>query len=527
MTDQFVVAPMLVALVSIVLTLGTRRRLGTQIALSVAGALAYAGTVLAIVWRVVFSPGASPVTYQLGGWPAPFGITLVADALSAFMLSMVAVVGLAALVFSVSYMTPDEQRVFYHPLFHCLLLGVSGAFLTGDLFNLFVWFEVMLLSSYVFVAFYGRKKHTRAALWYVVLNLVGSVVMLVAIGGLYSITGTLNMADMARRLADPAAFGIRVEAVVGLSALLFAVFALKAGLVPFQFWVPAAYRAAPLPVTALLAGVTKKVGLYAIVRLYFTVFGATRLSVSIPGVGGDSLLAFYGVVLFCLATASVLVGGLGALAADELEGVFAYSSISQIGFIVVPLAIGAASARPAIQHLAILAALVYALNHALAKSTLFMAAGTVRSAIGTSRLRNLGGIASHSPALAGVFFVAALSLVGIPPLTGFFGKLLVFDVALRAESAFGLALLLGGTGLTIAYTTRVWNRAFWGEASPAVAASSPARVQLVVVVALAACIVAVGVGFDPVYRFADAAATAATDRGAYIDAVGLTGGAGA
>ncbi|ADJ14272.1 Na+/H+ antiporter subunit D [Halalkalicoccus jeotgali] len=527
MTDQFVVAPMLVALVTIVATLGTRRRLGAQIALSVAGALAYAGTVLVIVRRVVFSATASPATYQLGGWPAPFGITLVADALSAFMLSMVAIVGPAALVFSVSYMNPDEQRVFYHPLFHCLLLGVSGAFLTGDLFNLFVWFEVMLLSSYVFVAFYGKKKHTRAAFWYVVLNLIGSVVMLVAIGGLYAVTGTLNMADMARRLAAPATFGIEVGAVVGLSALLFVVFALKAGLVPFQFWVPAAYRAAPLPVTALLAGVTKKVGLYAVVRLYFTVFGGTELTVSIPGTDGNTVLAFYGIVLLCLATASVLVGGLGALDAASLEGVFAYSSISQIGFIVIPLAIGAASSVPAIQHLGVLAALVYALNHALAKSTLFMAAGTVRSAIGTSRLDDLGGIAARSPALAGVVFVAALSLVGIPPLTGFFGKLLVFDVALRAEAAFGLALLLGGTGLTIAYTTRMWNRAFWGTETPAVSASSPARLQIAVVVALSACILVVGLGFDPVYRFADAAASAATDRGAYIEAVGLSGGEGA
>ncbi len=525
MSDQLVIAPMLVVLITVVATLATRRRLGTQIVLSVAGVLAYVGTIAGLLWRVVLAPDATVMTYQLGGWPAPFGITLVADALSMFMLSMVAVVGVAALAVSVRSVTPTNQRVFYHPLFHCLVLGATGAFLTGDLFNLFVWFEVMLMTSYAFVSFYGQRKHTRAALWYTVLNLIGSAVMLLAIGGLYSVTGTLNMADMARRLADPAAFGIETGPVVGLSALLFSVFALKAGLVPFQFWVPSAYRASPFPVTAMLAGVTKKVGLYAIIRLYFTVFAPTRLSISIPG-AGDTLLSFYGPVLFCLATASVVVGGLGALDADSLEGVFAYSSISQIGFITIPLAVGASATTPAIRRLAVVAALVYALNHAVAKGMLFLATEAVRDAVSTSRLGDLGGMASRSPAFAGAFFIGALSLVGIPPLSGFFGKLLVFDVAIRAGSVSGAALLVAGTVLTIAYTTRVWNGVFWGQQSRIVSGADPDNVQVAVLICLATVLVGIGVGFDPIYRFADAAATAAIDRGAYIDAVGLPGGGG-
>lgn len=525
MTAQLAVAPMLAALVTGVATLAVRRRMGVQIAVSLGGVLTYAIAVAALVWRVALSPEpAGALTYQLGSWPAPFGITLVADGLSVFMLLMVAAVSVASLAFSASYMTPPEQRTFYHPLFHFLLLGVTGAFLTGDLFNLFVWFEVMLMASYVFVAFYGRPEHTRAALWYVVLNVVASSVMLLAIGGLYAVTGTLNMADMARRLADPAAFGIRIGPVVGLSALLFSVFALKAGLVPFQFWVPSAYRAAPLPVTAMLAGATKKVGMYAIIRLYFTVFAAASVSVDLPGIAGDSALAFYGPILFCMAAASILVGGIGALSAKSLEGVFAYSSISQIGFIAVPLAIGASAVSPELRRLAVLAALVYALNHALAKATLFLVAGAVRSAAGSSRLAELGGLASRSPTLGGVFFVGVLALVGIPPLSGFFGKLLVFDVTVRARSMIALVLLLVGTVLTIAYTSRTWNRGFWSPPSAAVSAASPDRVQLVVLVTLALAIVGVGVGFDPIYELADAAATAAIDRGAYVDAVGPFGG---
>jgi len=209
------------------------------------------------------------------------------------MLTMAAGVGIASILFSVRYITPENQRVYYHPLFHLLSrAGVTGAFLTGDLFNLFVWFEVMLIVSYVFVAFYGTDYATAASFRYLVMNVFGSALMLVAIGGLYATTGTLNMADMARRLATPDAYGIDPAPVVGLSALLLAVFALKSGLVPFQFWVPAAYTAAPTPVTAMFAGVTKKVGIYAIIRLYFTVFATASVPVDLLGTTAASPLAF-------------------------------------------------------------------------------------------------------------------------------------------------------------------------------------------------------------------------------------------
>jgi len=257
---------------------------------------------------------------------------------------MAAGVGIASILFSVRYITPENQRVYYHPLFHLLLAGVTGAFLTGDLFNLFVWFEVMLIVSYVFVAFYGTDYATAASFRYLVMNVFGSALMLVAIGGLYATTGTLNMADMARRLATPDAYGIDPAPVVGLSALLLAVFALKSGLVPFQFWVPAAYTAAPTPVTAMFAGVTKKVGIYAIIRLYFTVFATASVPVDLLGTTAASPLAFLAPVLGAMGVASIVVGGFGAVGQDRLESVFAYSSIGQVGFIAVPVAIAAAAA---------------------------------------------------------------------------------------------------------------------------------------------------------------------------------------
>jgi multicomponent Na+:H+ antiporter subunit D len=194
--SELVVAPLLVALVAAVLTLALGRRPTLQRAASVAGGVAYAAAVGAVVWTVVLGPAApGAAAYQVGDWPAPFGITLVLDGLSAFMLTIAAGVGLASVLFSVRSVDPENQRVYYHPLFHLLVVGVTGAFLTGDLFNLFVWFEVMLVVSYVFVAFYGTDLATAASFRYLVMNVLGSGLMLVAVGGLYATTGTLNMAD--------------------------------------------------------------------------------------------------------------------------------------------------------------------------------------------------------------------------------------------------------------------------------------------------------------------------------------------
>ncbi|MFB6108741.1 MAG: complex I subunit 5 family protein [Haloplanus sp.] len=548
-----VASPLLVALATAVLTLLTRPSDRLQRAVSLLGAVAYLGVVAALFRAVVLPFGTPPPTlvYRVSDWAPPFGITLVADPLSAFMLGFASLVSLCAVVYAVRSVDGFGQRLSYHPLYHFMMVGVSGAFLTGDVFNLFVWFEVMLMSSYVLVLFYGGASQTRAALNYVLLNLLGSAVMLVAIGGLYATTGTLNMADLARRLADPAAYGVSVLPVLGLSAVLFSVFALKAGLVPFQFWVPAAYRAAPTPVTAMLAGVVKKVGIYAVVRLYFTVFSAAALpaSLSLPGFSGASTLAYFGPILFLMASASIVFGGVGAVSRTDLDDVLAYSSISQVGFIALPLAV--AATVPAVRTLGVLAALVYAFNHGLSKSLLFLASGTLDSAVGSTAFDDLGGVARRAPVLAAAFLVGALALIGVPPLSGFFGKFLVFDVGARATAtgAAGGALTLGvallGAILTIAYYTRAWNAVFWGTATATVRdafgdrtaptdSDSPAdaghaadggrqtralAVRMVVVVSLAVAIVAFGVGFEAVYASAHAAAQAAVDTGHYVDAV--------
>ncbi|HKL30061.1 MAG TPA: proton-conducting transporter membrane subunit [Natrialbaceae archaeon] len=535
MTEQIVIAPLIVALVAAIATLGTKYWPRLQRAVSVLGGVAYLA-VVALLFQTVQAEGI--LTYQLSDWAAPFGISVVADSLTAFMLVLGAVVSFVALAFAATYVDEFGQRLSFHPLFHFMMVGVSGSFLTGDIFNLFVWFEVMLMSSYVLVVFYSGAEHTKAALQYVVLNLVGSAIMLLSIGGLYSVTGTLNMADLARRLADPAAYGIDPAPVLGLSVILFAVFALKAGIVPFHWWVPAAYRAAPAPVSAVLAGVVKKVGVYAIIRLYFTIFSvATFGDLGLPGFAGDSLLAFYGPILFVMAAASIFLGGFGAIDRDNLDDLLAYSSIGQVGFIILPLAIGATATGvvpgtggTTIRTLAITAALIYTVNHGLAKGGLFLVSGAVYEAVGTIEFDDLGGLSERAPTLSVAFLVAALALVGIPPLSGFFGKFLVFDTAVQAVAVdapgaeLALVVALGGAILTIAYVTRAWNRGFWGPPSELVEDAYSPRQQVAIALLLVVAVVAVGIGFDPVFRAAEDAARAATNTGAYRDAVLFLGG---
>lgn len=510
--SQLVAAPMAIALVAAVLTLLTRSWERVQQGISILGIGAYALSIGLLLARVFPT---ERVTYQVGDWPAPFGISLVADPLSAFMLGLTVAVAVPALVFSIRSIEGYGQRLSYHPLFYLLLLGVSGSFLTGDVFNLFVWFEVMLMASYALVAFNGGPQATRAAFYYLVLNLLGSAIMLLAIGGLYATTGTLNMADMARRLAHPDAWHIAPAPVLGLAGLFLAVFALKGGIAPFHFWVPEAYRAAPAPISAMLSGVTKKVGIYAIIRLFFTVFATTPVTLGL-GFRGN-VLGYLGPILLLAAAASILVGGVAAVGRDDLDGLLAYSSVSQVGFIVLPLGVGAMV--PSVRTLAIAAALVYALNHALAKGLLFLLVGAVKDAFGTDRLDKLGGLTGTVPVLGGGFLIGAFSLIGIPPLSGFFGKLLVFDVAIQAEQSVALGLALLGAILTIAYMTRAWNRGFWGERTPAMTNSDVDTILLSVIAVLAVTVVAVGIGFDPVFRAAENAGEAAIDPRGYVEAV--------
>jgi len=497
---NLVVAPVVTLLATAVLGLTLRNHDILQERATAAGFLAYSALTAVLVERIL-TGGA--VAFQVGDWAAPFGITLVADALSGLMLSIVAVVGTVSVLYRTDVGGADWSLL---PLLSFMCAGASGAFLTGDLFNLFVWLEVTLMSSYVLIALRGNGRGAAATLRYLVVNLVGSSFILVAIGGIYSTMGTLNMADLSRRLAEPAAYDASPNAALGFFGVLLCVFALKSGLAPFQFWVPEAYRAAPPAASAVMSGIAKKVGIYAIVRVLVGVLGASSATYQVLGTGLTPV-EMVGGVLAAMASLSIAVGGIGALSTERLDGLLSYSSIGQVGFIALPVAVYALTGS---DLLFLAGGLLYAVNHAVGKSMLFLISGLVERSAGSQRIEDVSGLVSWDRGVSAAFFVGALSMIGVPPLAGFLGKLQAFRAVVSLPSL--MAVGVGGAFLSILYLTRAWISAFWGEPVEAERVSRGARAA---VLFLALLLVAGGLAAEPLVEFSKLAAEAATNQEAY------------
>ena len=354
---------------------------------------------------------------------------------------------------------------------------------------------------------------------YVILNLIGGAFMLISIGGIYATTGTLNLADLSHRLSQPDLYNISMPSVMLFSMILFVVFALKSGLVPLHFWVPIVYQAAPSPISALLSGVVKKVGLYAMIRIFFTVFPSGD---STP-LGELSILTIFGISLFILSAASIIFGGISALSQDNIDNLLAYSSISQMGFIMLPLSL--AALFPSIRQMALIATIILTLNHSLAKASLFLASGCIKNAIGSANLSDLGGLSRHSPILSISVFVSIFSLVGLPPIFGFFGKLHLLILPLNAEpiqtmySSIFILIILAGTVLSFLYAIHLWNTGFWGEISSTVSDSTiPAQNQYILLF-FTLLLIFFGIGFESISPLIESASHSAIDSSGYIEAV--------
>jgi multicomponent Na+:H+ antiporter subunit D len=335
-------------------------------------------------------------------------------------------------------------------------MGIHGAFLTGDVFNLFVFFEVLLLASYSLVAYGASGAQLEATLKYATLNLVGSTVFLLAVGALYGTAGTLNMAHLPARLAAADSPAV----VLAILLLFVAVFATKAAAVPFQFWLPDAHSSAPTPISAVLSGILIKVGAYAILRCTSLIFQASQ------GMAQPVLLG--------MAAVTMVVGALGALAQRDVKRLLAYSSISQMGYIL--LGVGLLTPE------GFRGALLFLLNHALGKALLFLAAGHAIHASGTRDMRAMGGLRRALPGTSVAFLVGVLAIAGVPPLPGFFAKFSIFRAAVEAGHP-GLAALAALTALgTLLYLFRAWQWIFWGAASEAPVHAVPAAMRLPVAV---------------------------------------------
>ena len=342
---------------------------------------------------------------HVGSWPAPFGITLVADLFSALLVVMAGVVGVAVTGSSFAGVDPRREGLGYHSLIHVLLMGVSGAFLTGDIFNLYVWFEVMLIASFVLMSLHRTRAQLHAAFTYVGLNLLASAFLLTAIGLLYGQAGTLNFADLAR--AWPARRTPGLDAA--LSMLFLTAFGIKAGLFPLFFWLPASYHTPPAAVGALLAGLLTKVGVYAMIRVFTLLFPDPSASV-------------YTAILV-MSAVTMVVGLIGAIGQHDLRRVLSFNLVGHIGFTTVGLALWTPAALGG--------SILYVLHHMLVISTLFLVSGLFLRQRRTTDLRALGGMYRSQPVVACLALVPLFALAGTPPLSGFIAKLAVVGAMIR------------------------------------------------------------------------------------------------
>jgi multicomponent Na+:H+ antiporter subunit D len=375
------------------------------------------------------------VIYSMGGWPTPVGIDLRMDALTTLLVVLINTVGLAVVVYAVDYMRRYTARPRFYSLFLLMVTGMNGVVMTGDLFNLYVFLEISAIASYALVAFGCEREELEASFKYIVLGSVSSSLILIALALMYGVTGALNMAQVSARIAD-----IGMDAPLLLAFGLFICgFAFKAALVPFHAWLPDAHPAAPAPVSALLSGVLiKAIGVYVLARLIFNVFGAA------PNV--LQLLLWLGLL-------SMVVGALMALGQRDIKRMFAYSSISQIGFIVLGLGL----ATP----LGLVGALFHLLNHAFFKSLLFLNAGAIEFATGQRRLDRLGGLNRSLPVTAVTSLVGSMSIAGIPPFNGFWSKLIIVLACIQAgHYGFALAAVLVSI-VTLAYQLKMQREAFF------------------------------------------------------------------
>jgi len=460
-----------------------------------AGSLSTLAAGVAILVRA--QGGAAIQVLQVGAWPAPYGITLVADLFSALMIVMVSIIGVAVTASSFAGLDPRREALGYHALIQVVLMGVAGAFLTGDIFNLYVWFEVLLIGSFVLMSLHRTRAQLQAAFIYVALNLLASAFLLTALGLLYGQAGTLNLADLAQTWPERRTPGLDAA----LSMLFLTAFGIKAGLFPLFFWLPASYHTPPAAIGALLAGLLTKVGVYAMIRVFTLLF---------PDPG-----AFLYSVLLWLSAITMIVGLIGALAQRDFRRVLSFNLVGHIGFTTVGLALWTPAALGG--------SILYVLHHMLVIATLFLASGVFLRLRRTTELDVLGGLYASHPAAACLVLIPLFALAGVPPLSGFVAKVAVVGPMLAGGHYGVAAVALCVSLLTLLSMARLWEEAFWKPPVKPPSASLPPQRLDAALVSPIAFLVSLSVGLTalagPISALTISAAEQLLDRQAYIRAV--------
>ena len=376
------------------------------------------------------------ITYEMSAWKVPYGIVLVQDALTSFMLVMVSLISFTSLIFSIQYIRHISVDWKYYALFMLLVTGMNGVIVTGDLFNLFVFMEIALFSAFALVAYGGRAEEFEASFKYAVMGSVSSVIILIGIAVIYSATSTLTLSKISETLPS-----VNEKVTLWVGGLFLAGFGLKAAIMPFHAWLPDAHSSAPAPISSMLSGVLiKALGVYVLIRIFFNVFNAPEIFTKI---------------FLILGTISIIIGVFLAVGQWDMKRLLAYHSISQIGYILLGLGI----ATP----LGILGAVFHLFNHAIFKSLLFYNAGSVEYALGTRDLRKMGNLTKILPTTSQTSLIASLSISGIPPFNGFFSKLIIIIAAVQAGLIGYAFLAIIGSILTLASFMKVQRYGFRGD----------------------------------------------------------------
>lgn len=386
----------------------------------------------AMLFVAVWTEGILSV--QSGNWPAPFGITFVADTLAATLVLLTAIAGLAVSIFSAATIGRARLKFGYYPIFHFLLMGLSGAFLTGDIFNLYVWFEVIIISSFVLITLGSEKAQLEGAVKYFALNMLASIIFLTALGILYGMVGTLNMADLSGKVA-----ALENRGLIYVCALFFFVgFGIKSAVFPLYFWLPDSYHTPPSAVSAIFSGLLTKVGIYALIRVFSLIFV------------GD---IFIDQVLIGVAVLTIFSGGIGALVQKNIRKVFSYLIICHIGYMLSGLGV--------FNEIALAGAVFYLFHDIVVKTNLLMIAGLIRKIRGTENTHEMGGLYTSHPKITLLISISLFSLVGIPPLSGFWPKLSLILGSLEAEHYLIAGMIIFGSVITLIIIARMWAQVIW------------------------------------------------------------------
>lgn len=491
MMNNVIVLPLLIPLVTAVILIFCTKYVRAQRWISVVSVILNLLVALFIVNQVNHE---GIQTLYMGGWLPPYGIVFVADMLAALLVLTTLIVAAACLFYSFRSIGEEREKHYFYAFFQFLLAGVIGSFLTGDLFNLFVCFEVMLIASYALIVLGGTKRQLRETLKYMLINIISSTLFVAAVAYLYGTVGTLNMAHLSLRVAEVQQDGIL--SVIGLLFLI--VFALKAGLFLF-FWLPGSYSAPPAAVTALFGALLTKVGLYAIIRTFTLIFHHDT--------GGIH------VVIGWMAAATMILGSLGAVAYKDLGRILNYNIIISVGFIAFGVAVASSDSLNG--------AVFYLMHDMIAKALLFILGGIIMARAGTNKLSEMGGLMKRHPLVGWMFFIVALALVGIPPLSGFLGKVLIVRGGL-SEGHYVLTGLALASSLAVLYSLiKVFMGAFWGE-SPGQQESKPVRIHrtaYAAAIGLTVMVIVLGVGSEWIYSYTSQAGAVLSDPSLYINAV--------